>query len=350
MKLSVHAQNVLEWLAIKAGKVPTPLAYSHFGFLMSHFVVEAVDKGIFEAIGTTKKTVQQVAEICGVNPKALNGLINVLASMNLVVVKRNEVCLTRLSKKWILKDSPHSLYWLFLFDKHVCMNWLNSFGKFLETGEGLQYHQHMSQSDWMYYQKAMEATGKLTAGEAARKIPIPALATEILDIGGSHGLYSVAFCNRHPALNATILDLPEAVLQAKKILPQYYQKQNIQYLPGDILTMELEKNKYDMVIMASLSHHFTFQQNQFITNKVFKALKPGGYFAIVDLVKQVNKNGNNNMMSAMGDLYFSFSSTSGAWFEEDVKTWQNEAGLMPVKIFSFFSLPGYKAIICAKPK
>ena len=51
MKLAPVSQNPLEWLALKSGLVPTPLAYSHFGFMISKFLLEATDKGVFEAIG-----------------------------------------------------------------------------------------------------------------------------------------------------------------------------------------------------------------------------------------------------------------------------------------------------------
>ena len=40
----------------------------------------------------------------------------------------------------------------------------------------------------------------------------------MLDIGGSHGYYSVALCRRHPSLRAVILDLSEAVTHAERIL------------------------------------------------------------------------------------------------------------------------------------
>jgi tRNA A22 N-methylase len=47
---------------------------------------------------------------------------------------------------------------------------------------------------------------------------VPRGARDLLDIGGSHGYYSVALCRRHPTLRAVILDLPQAVVHAETIL------------------------------------------------------------------------------------------------------------------------------------
>ena len=69
MKLTPTAQNPLEWIALKTGLVPTPLAYSHFGFMISKFLLEAVDKGIFEAVGNNKLSVAQIADSCKLNEK-----------------------------------------------------------------------------------------------------------------------------------------------------------------------------------------------------------------------------------------------------------------------------------------
>jgi len=223
MKFSPVAQNPLEWIALKISLVPTPLAYSHFGFMMSKFLLEAVDKGVFEAIGHKKMSLEQIATKTDLNKKALKSLLGVLATMGLINRVNELFFLTAKSKKWILKDSPDSLYWLMMFDNRVCLKWMDNVGNFLQSGKGLQYHETFNEDEWFYYQKAMEAAASATSKEAARKIPVPQNATKMLDIGGAHGLYSVALCKKNPGLSSTILDLPLAVSGHKifngKILP-----------------------------------------------------------------------------------------------------------------------------------
>ena len=344
MKLSPIAQNPLEWIALKTGLVPTPLAYSHFGFMISKFLLEAVDKGVFEAVGQQKLSAEQIADACNLNLKALKSLLGVLATMGLINHTNNLFFLTRKSKKWILKDSPDSLYWLMIFDNRVCMKWMDNVSAFLASGKGLQYHDTFNEEEWFYYQKAMEATASATSKEAVRKIPIPENASKMLDIGGAHGLYSVALCKKNPGLSSVILDLPPAVEKAKPILEKYKMGDRVKHLAGNVLTDDLGSELYDLVLMASVAHHFTNEENIAVAKKVFKALKLGGFFTIMEVVRTDTIEYNGDMLSALGDFFFALSSTSGIWSLQKIKQWQKEAGFTFYKKTTFLTIPGYVAI------
>jgi len=344
MKLSPIAQNPLEWIALKAGLVPTPLAYSHFGFMMSKFLLEAVDKSVFEAIGHKRVSAEDICKTCNLNKKAVTGLLGVLATMGLVNHTHGLFFLTRKSKKWILKDSPDSLYWLMMFDNRVCIKWMDHTGTFLESGKGLQYHETFSDEEWFYYQKAMEAAAAATSKEAVRKIPVPANAATMLDIGGSHGLYSVALCKKYPNLSSTILDLPPAVEKAAPILEKFNMGSRIKHQPGNILSYDLGKATYDVIFMASVAHHLTEEENKQVAKKVYDALKPGGVFTIVEVLRSDVIKSNGDMLSALGNFFFALSSTSGIWSLHEIKQWQKEAGFIAYKKSTFLTIPGYAAI------
>lgn len=344
MKLSPVAQNSLEWIALKTGLVPTPLAYSHFGFMASKFLLEAVDKGVFEAIGYHKVPLAQIADLCQLNEKALKSLLGVLATMGLINSRNNVFFLTKKSKKWILKDSPDSLYWLMMFDNRVCMKWMDYTGAFLQTGKGLQYHSTFNEEEWFYYQKAMEATAMAASKEAVRKIPIPEKASKMLDIGGAHGLYSVRLCTRNPRLSSVILDLPAAVEKAEPILEKYKMGNRVSHVSGNVLTDDLGREVYDFVLMASVAHHFTNEENLLVAKKVFRALKPGGVYTIMEVLRSDTIQYNGDMLSALGDFFFALSSTSGIWSLQEIKQWQKEAGFSFYKINTFLTIPGYAAV------
>ena len=344
MKLQPAAQNLIEWVGLRLGLIPTPLAWSHFGFMASKFLLEAVDKGVLEAIGHNTVSIEAIASSCQLSLSATKSLLGVLATMGLLKEKNGAIFLSPPAKKWLLKDSPHSLYWLLIFDNRVCLKWMDHTGTFLQTGKGLQYHDTFTTEEWYYYQKAMESVAKTTAFEAAKKLPIPSGATKMLDIGGAHGLYSVALCRRHASLSSTITDLPSAVEQAKPILEQYNMADRIIHLAGNVLTDDLGTNEYDYILMASVAHHFTDEENKLVAQKAYKALKPGGVFTIMEVLKQDKIVYNGDMLSALGDLFFALSSTSGTWSLQQIKSWQTAAGFQFYKKHRFISIPGYVGV------
>ncbi len=344
MKLQPAPQNILEWIGLKLGLIPVPLVWSHFGFMASKFLMEAVDKGVLEEINNNALSIAEVASKCNLNIEATTNLLGVLATMRLIKEKKSKISLTPIAKKWLLKESQHSLYWLIIFDNRVCTKWMDHTGLYLQTGKGLQYHETFSKEEWFYYQKAMEAVAKIAAKETALKLPVPAKAFKMLDIGGAHGLYSLALCNKYPSLSSTVLDLPAAVEHAAPILQRYNSDNRIIHKTGNVLTDDLGENKYDFILMASVAHHFTAIENLLVTQKAYKALKPGGVFTIMEVLKPDKIVYNGNMLSALGNMFFALSSTSGAWSFQQIKDWQNIAGFRFYKKHTLISIPGYVCV------
>jgi 2-polyprenyl-3-methyl-5-hydroxy-6-metoxy-1,4-benzoquinol methylase len=348
MKVGIKSQNLLEWIAVQSGIAPEPLAVGHFGYILSKFLLEAVDKGVFEAIGKKQCTIQEIATACNLHQPTLYKLLKLLASMDLVQEAHDKFSLTRKAKKWILKDSPHSLYWLLMFDNKVTFDWMHYVGEFLQTGKGLQYHDTFTREQWFYYEKAMEALAKSAAKEIVRKVPPLTNPTKMLDIGGAHGLYSAAFCKKYPQLHATVLDLPSAIEQAMLMEKDDHLKTRLHYKAGNILLDDIGTNQYDFILMASVAHHFTGEENKLVAAKVQAALKPGGYFTIMEVLSQDKIKKNMDMLGAIGDMFFALSSTSSTWKFNDINSWFAHAGLKLCKQSSFLFIPGYVALTAKK--
>lgn len=347
MKLDAIAQNPLEWLALKAGLVPTPLGHTHIAFVLSRAVLEATDAGIFEALEAKPLFLRALAQELQLNEMALQSLLNVLASAGYVAYKKDQWQLTKLSRKWMLRSSPDSVAAMMVLDNRVCWHWMNHMGEFLKTGKGLGFHTILKEEEWGYYQDAMAAAARTQSREVGRRVPVPKGATKMLDIGGSHGLHSVALCRKQKALKSTILDLPEAIRWASPILEREDMGERVQHKVGNILEDELP-GQYDLVLMSSLSHHFNTQQNIMIAEKVANALRPGGYYVLMDFVKPEPKT-NSDLIGSSSDLFFALSSTAGTYSIKEMKQWQKEAGLQHHKTIRFFTIPNCVAVIGKKP-
>ena len=70
----------------------------------------------------------------------------------------------------------------------------------------------------------------------ARHLPLPRLARQMLDIGGSHGYFSVAICRRYTQLRATILELPDAIKHAAPLLAREGMGERVAHRAGSAFT------------------------------------------------------------------------------------------------------------------
>ena len=168
---------------------------------------------------------------------------------------------------------------------------------------------------------------------------MPDWATDVLDIGGSHGYYSVALCRRHPELRAVVLDLPQAVEHAAPLLAEEGMGDRVVHRAGDALRDDLGEEAWDVVMITQLVHHFTDEQNRDLARRVARALRPGGVYAILDAFR-ARTPGEAGQVGALLEFYFALTSQSGTWAPEEMADWQRAAGLQPKRPIRFRTTPG----------
>jgi 2-polyprenyl-3-methyl-5-hydroxy-6-metoxy-1,4-benzoquinol methylase len=198
----------------------------------------------------------------------------------------------------------------------------------------------MSPEQWTIYQDGMRDVATGPAIELAKRLPVPTGATRLLDIGGSHGLYSIELCRRYGALTSTILELPGAIDRATVIAARHGMADRVRYRSGNVLTEDLGQATFDIVMINNVAHHFTPAQNVDLAKKVARALAPSGVYCIGEFLR-ANSPGAGGAVAATMDLYFALTSASGTWSLEEITSWQREAGLDPLKPIQFPSLPGW---------
>jgi O-methyltransferase domain/Dimerisation domain len=271
MRLNTHPENLLERIALRAGVVPTPLGDTIVAMTLARTIMVATKLGIFEVLAKADYTAQDIATACGLHLHATEVLLFALAGAGYVRSKGKRYALAPVARKWLLKSSPRSLYDYMLFN-FLNWTWDERFEDFIRTGEPAHIHQEMSPDEWHLYQRAMRALAGFSALEVARRIPVPRNALTMLDIGGSHGYYSVMLCRLHPGLRSIVFDLPEAVVHASKILAQEGMGERIVHRAGNALTDDLGNEEYDLIFIGNLLHHFDEQANRDIVMRTFQSL------------------------------------------------------------------------------
>jgi SAM-dependent methyltransferase len=213
-------------------------------------------------------------------------------------------------------------------------------------------HQSLSPEEWRRYQWGMRDLSTAPAQELAWWTPVPKKARSLLDIGGSHGFYSVALCRRHPGLTAAILELPEAISTATEILAREGMADRVVHVAGNALEDDFGVEAYDAVLIANLIHHFDAGQNLALARKIARALRPGGVLMVMDAVRiasPADADQANHRLGAVLDVYFALTCTSGTWSVEAVQEWQRTAGLRPLRPIWLKTMPGAALVSAARP-
>jgi SAM-dependent methyltransferase len=347
MKVGAVPENLLEHLFDWFGVVPTPLIDTFQAMVRARAIMVGVKLGLFEALKDQSATAGDVAARIGAEPHATEKLLNALVGSGYLHWSGGGYQLAAVARKWLLKDSPRSLHDNML---HRFLEWevVEKFEDFVCTGKPLNVHEDMPPAKWETYQRGMRSLAGLSAAEVARHLPVPAGARNLLDLGGSHGYYSVALCRRYPQLYATIVDLPQAVEFARPILAAENMGERIVYRAENILGADLGTNEWDCVFASQLLHHFDAETNRSLMARIAQALRPAGIVTVLEVIRPTNPNATGQT-GALLDLFFAVTSLSGSWSLEELTAWQREAGMLPRKPIWLRSIPGSAMQSAARP-
>lgn len=103
----------------------------------------------------------------------------------------------------------------------------------------------------------------------------------LLDIGCGTGLELEAVYKRFPDVKITGIDLSEEMVEK---LQKKYKDKKLETIIADYFEYPFGENKYDAALSFETLHHFKYEKKQLIYNKLFQAIKHGGYYIECDYI------------------------------------------------------------------
>jgi SAM-dependent methyltransferase len=355
MRVGVIPENLLERVALMAGMAPEPLGDSWFTFLLARTVMLGTKLGIFEALAEGDQSAAEIAAATSTHPVAAGKLLNALVGARYLRFSDGKYRLAPMARRWLLSKSPQSVR-----DKVLFQFWewatVERAEEYLRSGEPLDVHSRFSDDEWGLYQRGMRSGIEPMVGEVVRRLKLPATTTRMLDVGGSHGYFSVAFCRKYPQLSSVVLDLPQAVRHAAPILQRDLSQLSpgggeprVIHREGDALESDLGREQYDLVLLSSLVHHFDAPTNAHLVRRCADALRPGGVLVIFESLRIDPADGVGQVGGLM-DLFFGLTSASGTWSAAEMGDWQRGAGLQPRKPLRLRLARDLAAVAADKPR
>jgi SAM-dependent methyltransferase len=346
MRLALHGANPAEWLALRAGVVPTAAADAVGGMALSGVVVAAVRTGITARLAASHATVPEIAADLGLDPLPVRLLLDCLRSTGYVTERSGRYRLSRSARRWLDPASPLSVagyvagtadYW----------PWWAGLDETVRTGKSSGSHDAPSDDAyWRRYITGQRELARLSAAEIARKLPLPRDPRTLLDIGGGHGGYCAALCGRYPALAATVLDLPGSAAIGRELIAADGLADRVSFRDGDATTAELGTG-YDAVLCFNLVHHLAPADAAALFGRIGAALRPGGVLAVLDVFAEPGRR-----RTAQADLLALFvylSSGARVHTPGDLDGWLRDAGLGPARKISILRIPGLALRVAKKP-
>jgi hypothetical protein len=302
--------------------------------------------GVFDALQGGPLTPAEVAKRIEADERGTTVLLEALEPLGYVTERGGRYANTAMTAKWlpVLGDGIR------FFEATVHEEWAHLEESIRRGRPPITGYQWLDQdpSRWADFEAGMLAIARMSAPEVVARVKLPATARRLLDLGGGHGYWAIAFCRRHPGLSATVFDQAQAVPSAERTIAAERMADRVAVRTGDFWRDDLGSG-HDVVLLFNLIHAYSPERNVELLDRARAALAAGGRVVIFD---QVPTDGASPLARAVARLQGlnMFNAEAGqAHDEAEIGRWLAAAGFTGVRRVRLLRSPGFGVVVGTKP-
>jgi hypothetical protein len=336
-------------IAIKLGIAPKPMFDTALNMGIAKTILVANKLGVFQKLSGRWLSAQELAGEVSAEERSLGMLLEALAAVGYLRHKSGKYTNAKVARQWLVEGSAK---YVGNFLRHYDDLWTiwDGLEQSVRTDESFvnffQYcNEHPDiQRNFILANKDVAVTG---ANEVVSKVKVPAQASRLLDLGGAHGYYSIAFCRKYPQLTALVTDWEKPVRIGQEVVNQEKMSERVTFKVADYMTDDIGSG-YDIALMFALFHSESSETNQATLKKVYNALNPGATIAIAEVLSYKGKKESDvGLLFGLGMLV---ATPRGKTYSYDeVRRWLQDTGFVNISRADLRRLPTYSLVLATKP-
>ena len=308
------------------GAAALPMLDVYLPMMRGAAVLAAARLGLFAQLVDGPRTVPQLARRLRCDAHGIERLADLLVAAGWLVRRRGGgYANSRHTQRWFTAagavDYTSGLSWT-----HDAWQLVASLDEAVAHGgprTSLWQRMHQVPAMGQRFAAYMRAFAEHAGPSLYEHVHVPPGARTLLDIGGSHGLHSIALCRRHPQLRAVVFDHAASLQGTRANLRAHGLSDRITTRAGDC-TKDALGTGFDVVLYFSVAHNQSAAANAKVLRRIARALRPGGVLVVHDYVRGVMPSAYN----AAFDLTLLLEVGQRTHPLRAFRTWVEQAGLV----------------------
>lgn len=339
--------NLIERQLIKRGVIPWLVWDGALALMKASVLVSASAAGLFDVLEDGTASRSKLADACDCSRRGMDVTVHSLIQLGYLEEEDGLLSLTKYARRALpigemCRIAP--------FMQEMMRTMADGEQGMREAPEGgiVGWETVQSGPIGEGYQAMMRYMASGIVDDVVGQIDLPDGAERMLDVGGSHGLYTVAMCRKHPGLKGTIVDWPIGLAEAKRTLEANPDVSNrIDLVERDFEQEELPQG-FDFVFLGNIIHGIDETGNRGLFRKIDRSTRSGAVVGIVDQFAGVKGSKfARGAASLIGFNLFLFS--GGRSYEFDVLAdWLADAGFRDAAHHDIKKSPGFSLLLARK--
>jgi len=296
--------------------------------MKSSAIISAGRLGLFEALSAGPLSPAQLAEKIDSSLKGTATLADFLVALGYLEKQGELLANAASTQRWFTSagqvDYTPGLLWT-----HEAWPMMGGLAEAVRSGhpertlwDAMVEHSHLGE----LFSSYMAAFASDLGPDLLRHVPVSPGHHRLLDLGGSHGLHAIRFCQRYPQLSAVIVDLPSALTETGNTIANEQLSDRIRLSPGDLQEQDWGSG-HDLVFYLSVAHNHTADENRQIIQRIGDTLTPGGLLVIHEYLAETPLDA----LDAAFRLTLLLETGTQTYRYEDCCDWLDAAGFVSVE-------------------
>lgn len=308
--------------AIAIGRLNT--AYAQARILQS-----AVEVGLFELLAEGAADQDTIAGRLDLHPRLLPDLLRALVALGLLERSGDQYTNSARAAAVLVPGTP---YYLGASVRTAAARHYAMWGRLTEAlrdGEAKADNAAGPDAFARLYQNHEAARRFLAHMDSAHALVGPQLAQAVdwsrhktfIDVGGARGHIAAALVAAHPHLTGGVFELPAVEPLFDEHMTELGTAEQLRFHAGDFFKDPLPRA--DALIFGHVLHDWSPEQRQFLLQRAFDALEPGGAVVVYD---QMLDDTAPDLPAVLGSLNVALVTGGSEYPVQDCEGWLTRAG------------------------
>jgi SAM-dependent methyltransferase len=308
-----------------------PFEDSFTALIRARALSSAAMLGVFDALHDEPAGSAALADRLRIDPLGAETLSGSLVAAGYLERDGELLRNAPVTERLLVRSSPESIATFVGEQAHLHWQVLDLLPEALREGSAYRLHEERWEDSglWEGYIRGLFEISRPANERNAALVPVED-PRRMVDVAGGHGGFAMAMCERHPGLEATVLDLPPSAAVGREIVAEQRLAERVRFEEGDVFELGLGAD-LDVVSVFNLIHHLPEGRNRELVGMAAAALRPGGCLVIGDTAG-AEPGEEWAAGGAMSSLLFYAWSHSRNFTRSEITAWLSDAGFDEVAV------------------